>query len=92
MPMMVRDDDVFVSRSRIDAELSRCEMGLARRDRPRTNDLAARAGTCARLIVERRTDGTLDALPTRPYPHAYLSANQTRPGRARVTPMKDGAP
>jgi hypothetical protein len=92
MATMVRDDDVFASRSRIDTEPSRSATGRARKVRSRTNDTAARAGTRARFIRERYTGSTLDVFLMRSYPHAYLSAYQPRPSRARVTPMKDGAP
>jgi hypothetical protein len=92
MARMVRDDDVFASRSRIDTGLSRRGMGRARAVRERTVEMAARAGTDARFIGVQHTGGTLDVPLMRSYPHAYLSANQPRPSRARVTRMKDGAP
>jgi hypothetical protein len=92
MATMVQDDEGIASRSRVDAELSHDEMVRARTAWHCTRAMASRAGTRARFIDNRHTGDTLDVLLSRPYPHAYLSANHTRSHSGRVTRMKDGAP
>jgi hypothetical protein len=91
MASVKRDNDVCASRSRIDRALTHGDAGRVRIRHSGTCAGAARNMTPARSTRERYTGCTLDVLPTRPYPHAYQFAKQTRPSSERVTSLKDGA-